>query len=109
MGDDMAPDLKSVGVTAVSLWPGGTMTERIVSFMDGEAMKKTGRFESPEFIGRSVVALAGDKEVLRKAGKVVMPHELAVEYGFTEVDGSLPRDELNMLPLRDEMASPPEY
>lgn len=106
---DMAGDLKSVGVTSVSLWPGGTMTERIVSFMDADAMRKSGRFETPEFIGRSVVALAGDKEALSKAGKVVMPHELALEYGFTESDGGVPRDELNMLPLRDEMASPPDY
>merc|ERR1719401_1891649 len=106
---DMADDLKSVGVTAVSLWPGGTITERIENFMDGEKMRATGRFESPEFIGRSVVAIAGDKNAVEKAGKVVMPHELALEYGFTGTDGRVPRDEFNMLPLRGEMSSPPPY
>merc|ERR1712066_494383 len=40
---DMAADLKSVGVTAVSLWPGGTLTERISKFMDAGAMRATGR------------------------------------------------------------------
>jgi len=106
---DMAPDLKSVGVTAVSLWPGGTLTERICKFMDEEKMRATGRFESPEFIGRGIVALAGDDDLLSKSGKVVMAHELAAEYGFTDVDGTTPHDELNMLPLRDEMAQPPQY
>lgn len=106
---DMAPDLRSVGVAAVSLWPGGTLTERICKFMDGEKMRATGRFESPEFIGRGVVAMAGDADLLSKAGKVVMAHELAVEYGFTDADGSTPHDELNMLPLRAEMEQPPQY
>mmetsp|Transcript_110158 Transcript_110158/g.310620 ORF Transcript_110158/g.310620 Transcript_110158/m.310620 type:complete len:371 (+) Transcript_110158:42-1154(+) len=106
---DMAPDLRSVGVTAVSLWPGGTLTERILKFMDGERMRATGRFESPEFIGRGVVAMAGDAGLLSKAGKIVMAHELAVEYGFTDADGSMPHDELNMLPLRAEMVRPPPY
>lgn len=106
---DMAPDLQSVGVTAVSLWPGGTLTERICKFMGGDRMRATSRFESPEFIGRGVVALAADKDVLGKAGKVVMAHELAVEYGFTDVDGKTPHDELNLLTMREEMTRPPPY
>jgi len=106
---DMAADLKSVGVASLSLWPGGTLTERVSKFMPAEAMKASGRFESPEFIGRGVAAMAGDNQILNKAGKVVMAHELAVEYGFTDVDGNLPRDEFNMLPLRAEMARPPAY
>jgi len=106
---DMAPDLKDVGVTAVSLWPGGTLTERIQKFMPAEQMRASGRFESPEFIGRGVAAMAGDQKVLNKAGKVVMAHELALEYGFSDTDGRVPRDEFNMLPLRGEMTHPPSY
>jgi dehydrogenase/reductase SDR family member 1 len=39
--------------------------------------------ESPQFIGRAVAALAGDPEVLRWSGQVVVAAALAREYGFT--------------------------
>ena len=47
--------------------------------------------ESPLFVGRAVAALAGDGEVMAKSGSVVVATALAREYGFTEVDGSVPR------------------
>jgi dehydrogenase/reductase SDR family member 1 len=43
--------------------------------------------ESPEFIGRAVAALAADPDVLRYTGKVLVAAGLAMEYGFTDVDG----------------------
>jgi hypothetical protein len=46
--------------------------------------------ESPEFVGRAVVALAGDPEVRRRSGRCVVAAELAEEYGFTDLDGSRP-------------------
>jgi hypothetical protein len=47
--------------------------------------------ESPEFIGRAVTALAGDPDVMRHTGAVRLAAELAIEYGFTDVDGKTPR------------------
>ena len=47
--------------------------------------------ESPEFIGRAVVALATDPDVLRHTGKVLVVAGLAREYGFTDIDGKTPR------------------
>jgi hypothetical protein len=47
--------------------------------------------ESPEFIGRAVVALATDADVLRRhTGKVLVAAALAKEYGFTDIDGKTP-------------------
>jgi hypothetical protein len=43
--------------------------------------------ESPEYAGRAVVALATDPEVMKKSGRVVAVGDLAVEYGFTDIDG----------------------
>ena len=43
--------------------------------------------ESPEYIGRAVVALASDQSVLERSGNVLTVGELAEEYGFTDVDG----------------------
>jgi dehydrogenase/reductase SDR family member 1 len=47
--------------------------------------------ESPQFVGRAVAALAGDPEVLRWSGQVVLAAALAGEYGFTDLDGRQPR------------------
>jgi hypothetical protein len=47
--------------------------------------------ESPEFIGRAVAALAGDPQVLRHTGTVLVAARVAMEYGFTDIDGKAPR------------------
>ena len=50
----------------------------------------TSRAESQRFTGRAVVALAADPDVHRKTGRAIPSRDLADEYGFTDVDGSLP-------------------
>jgi hypothetical protein len=47
--------------------------------------------ESPEFIGRAVAAMAMDPNVSRWSGSVVVAAALALEYGFTDIDGKTPR------------------
>ena len=46
--------------------------------------------ESPRFMGRAVVALAADPDVIRWTGQAVSARDLADDYGFTDVDGSQP-------------------
>jgi hypothetical protein len=43
--------------------------------------------ESVEYIGRAVVALATDPNVMEKSGSVLTVGALAREYGFTDIDG----------------------
>ena len=83
----MAEQLRPRQVTAVSLYPGLVRTEgvlRAAEFIDLSTS------ESPEFVGRAVVALAGDPAVARHTGRCLVAAELAEEYGFTDVDGSRP-------------------
>jgi hypothetical protein len=47
--------------------------------------------ESPQFIGRTVAALATDPNIMQKSGKVLIAAALALEYGFTDIDGKQPR------------------
>lgn len=110
MTRDMAEDLKPFGVTIVSMWPGLIKTERMLGPENprAEKIRKSKAPESPEFVGRAVAALAGDGRSLAKTGKVVMSHELGVEYGFTDTDGNVPNDKV-MKELRLEMAQPPRY
>jgi hypothetical protein len=57
--------------------------------------------ESPEFVGRAVVALADDPEVARHSGRCLVAAELAADYGFTDVDGRRP------VTARDHFATRP--
>ena len=88
MTADMAVELRPHGVTIVSLYPGLVRTEKV---MEAAAWLDLTNSESPEFIGRAVAALAGDPDVIRHTGSVLVAARLAVEYGFTDVDGKIPR------------------
>ncbi|MGH2435947.1 MAG: SDR family NAD(P)-dependent oxidoreductase [bacterium] len=88
MTADMAIELRPYGVTAVSLYPGLVRTEKV---MEAAAWLDLTNSESPEFIGRAVAALAGDPHVMRHTGTVLVAASLAVEYGFTDIDGKAPR------------------
>ena len=48
--------------------------------------------ESPEFSGKAIAALATDKEIMKKTGKIFLNTHLASEYGFLDIDGSTPND-----------------
>jgi dehydrogenase/reductase SDR family protein 1 len=89
MARDMARELRPHGVTAVSLWPGVVRTERL-ELEAGRFPFDRAHSESPVFSGRAVAALATDPNRLGKSGQALVVAELALEYGFTDVDGSRP-------------------
>lgn len=71
----------------VSLYPGLVRTEEV---MESAQWLDLTNSESPEFIGKAVAALAADPDVLRYTGKVLVAAGLAIEYGFTDIDGRTP-------------------
>ena len=80
---DMAAELKPHQVHAVTLYPGAAVTE-VTAFPGGE---------STIFSGRAVGALlnkTSKEDLARLNGKVIHTAELAVDYGFTDADGSMP-------------------
>jgi NAD(P)-dependent dehydrogenase (short-subunit alcohol dehydrogenase family) len=85
---DMAHELRPHGVTAISLYPGLVRTEAVLAA--GAALDLSNS-ESPEFIGRTVAALAADPDVPRHSGQVVVAATAARDYGFTDIDGRQPR------------------
>ncbi|SDM73888.1 NAD(P)-dependent dehydrogenase, short-chain alcohol dehydrogenase family [Halogranum gelatinilyticum] len=90
MGKAVAHELRPHGVASVVLHPGFVSTERVeraFAEMDEDVPDTT---HSPEFVGRAVVALAGDDGVMGKSGGVYKTADLGTEYGFTDVDGSQP-------------------
>lgn len=91
---DMAYDFKPAGVSVVSLWPGLVKTERSERVCAAEPDKYGDSFasaETPQFIGRVVLALHGDPECLEKrSGGVFYTAELASQYGVQDIDGARP-------------------
>ncbi|WP_280405148.1 SDR family NAD(P)-dependent oxidoreductase [Nocardia brasiliensis] len=99
---DLAHNLADTGVTAVSLWPGIVDTEllqlvpadaegRRVVTLPGEGAFDLAEAETPRFPGRAVVALAADAERRARTGSAWRVADLAKAYGFTDVDGRVPR------------------
>src|ERR1043165_1976460 len=84
---DMARELRAHNVAAVSLYPGLVRTELVVS----AGVFDLSNSESPEFIGRAVAALNADPHVMSKSGLPLVAAALASEYGFTDVDGRVPK------------------
>ncbi len=85
MTADMAHELKKHNIAVVALCPGRTKTEMILS-----RKGSTEHNESPEFVGRSIVALASDPKIMDRSGQTLITRELAIEYSFTDIDGKQP-------------------
>jgi dehydrogenase/reductase SDR family member 1 len=85
---DLAHELQEHNVAVVSLYPGLVRTEKVMAAAQWLDLSNS---ESPRFIGRAVVALANDANIMGKSGKVLVAAALAQEYGFTDVDGNMPR------------------
>lgn len=84
---DMAHELREHEVAVVSLYPGLVRTEATLA----AGVFDLSNSESPRFIGRAVAALAGDPDVMRHSGRVLVAAQVARDYGFTDVDGARPR------------------
>jgi NAD(P)-dependent dehydrogenase (short-subunit alcohol dehydrogenase family) len=88
----LAQDLRPHGVASVALSPGWMRTEFVLAGhrTDEEhwrAVPALEPTENPRYAGRAVVALAGDPAIMARTGRVFRVGDLALEYGFTDVDG----------------------
>lgn len=84
----MAHELRPHNVAAVALYPGLVRTEGVLAAGDYFDLTNS---ESPQFIGRAVVALATDPAVMQRSGRVLVAATLGREYGFTDIDGTQPQ------------------
>ena len=101
----MSKYTRKCNVAVVGLNPGFMRTERVLMHMTSDAVKKQFRFdlsETVEYVGRAVVALAGDPDAVQKNGQLLWVCDLAQEYGFTDVDG-------RYVPRFDPKAPPQEF
>ncbi len=96
----LAYELRKQKIAAVAITPGFLRSESMLDIMHvteenwRDAAKKRPEWiesETPMLVGRAVAALAADRHVMKKTGRVYNSSELASEYGFTDVDGRVPR------------------
>ena len=96
----LAWELRRKKIASVAITPGFLRSESILDIMGvteenwRDAARKRPDFaesETPMFVGRAIAALAADRHVMKKSGHVYNSAELAREYGFTDVDGRIPK------------------
>jgi NAD(P)-dependent dehydrogenase (short-subunit alcohol dehydrogenase family) len=94
-----AQDLAKHAATAVAITPGWLRSEMMLEAFGvteanwRDATSKVPHFvisETPRFVGRAIVALAGDPDRARWNGQSLSSGGLAQVYGFTDLDGSRP-------------------
>ncbi len=96
-GHELAPH----GATALAITPGWLRSEMMLetfgvteeNWRDAPGRTAPPDFahsESPRYVGRAVVALASDPDRARWNQGSVSAGQLALEYGFTDIDGSQP-------------------
>ncbi len=88
MASDVAHQMREFGVAAVSLYPGLVRTEEVLK---NAAFFDMSNSESPQFQGRAVARLATDPALMAKSGRVFTSADLALEYGYADIDGYQPR------------------
>jgi dehydrogenase/reductase SDR family protein 1 len=81
MSMDMAVELKPHNIACVSLYPG---------YIDDNKKQPNPNKESSQFVGRAIANLVSDKNIMSKTGNILAAAELAIEYGFKDVDGTQP-------------------
>ncbi|MFB6577496.1 SDR family oxidoreductase [Streptomyces sp. NPDC056402] len=94
-----AAELRPHGIAAVSLTPGFLRSEALLehfgvteaNWRDGAAKDPNfAHSETPAYLGRAVVALAADPDVIARSGRALATWDLYKEYGFTDADGTQP-------------------
>ena len=96
---NMAAELRPHGVAAVAITPGFLRSETMLerhrvtesNWRDAGKMDKNFlESESPLFVGRAVVALARDPEILKHSGQLFSSWEVGRKYRLTDADGRRP-------------------
>jgi NAD(P)-dependent dehydrogenase (short-subunit alcohol dehydrogenase family) len=95
----MAEELAPYHVTALALTPGFLRSEAMLEYFGvteenwQEGARKDPHFiasETPFYIGRAVAALVADPNIAKKTGGIFSSWNLAIEYGYTDIDGRRP-------------------
>ena len=99
MTADMAVDLRPHNVAAVSIWPGAVATEFALGLAaaDPDIAARLQNAETPQFSGLVIDALFDDPALMSLSGQTLIGAELALKYGFKDINGKQPPSYRNMM------------
>jgi NAD(P)-dependent dehydrogenase (short-subunit alcohol dehydrogenase family) len=101
---DMAADLAPHNVAAVTIWPGFILTDAVKAippeFLPEDLRANLPNWETPEFTGLVIDALARDPELMSLSGHALIGAELGERYGIADLDGKQP------ISYRETMGAP---
>jgi hypothetical protein len=89
----MAVDFAGTGVSAISIWMGALLTDRLRQVIASDPDNYNylwDRVETPEFTGHAIWALLNDPKLSDLSGQTLIGAEMAMKYGFTDVEGRQP-------------------
>jgi NAD(P)-dependent dehydrogenase (short-subunit alcohol dehydrogenase family) len=86
----MASELRKHGIAALALHPGFVRTERVEAAWELLGSGPAQVVHSPEYVGRAIAMLGSDAGVLELSGRRLAVGDLAMGYGFSDVDGRQP-------------------
>ena len=91
---DMAVDLAPHGVAAVAFWPGFILTDAVRALppehIPDDLRAQLPNWETPEFSGRVIAALARDPALMALTGQALIGAELGERFGICDSDGKQP-------------------
>ena len=93
MAADMGVDFEDTGVTAVSIWMGALLTDRLKMLIEAEPVKYghlKESVETPEFTGHIIWALMNDPNLAAMNGQTVIGAEMALRYALKDEGGRQP-------------------
>lgn len=98
MSADMAFDLASHNVAAISIWPGIVSTEHMTQLVEelseenrqSNAIGERYNWETPLLTGRVIASLSAEPQIMKRTGRVQIVAELAKYYGLVDQDGQCP-------------------
>ncbi len=87
---DAAYELRPFGVKVFSIYPASVRTEGMIEAAKHIPTLDVEKMETPLFVGRCIAALVMDEHAIENSGKALKTGEIALQYGFTDIDGKQP-------------------
>ncbi len=107
MMHDMAVDLAQHNVAAIAIWPGFILTDAVKAipseYLPEELRANLPNWETPEFTGLVIDALAHDPDLMSLSGQALIGAELGERYRIVDLDGKQP------ISYRATMGAPVNY
>jgi NAD(P)-dependent dehydrogenase (short-subunit alcohol dehydrogenase family) len=107
----LAEELADTGVTALLVYLGWvrTVNRGMGIDLDRSGMSQTdfeAMTQSPYLVGRAIAELFADQDLKARSGATIYAGQVALEYGFTDIDGRVPAYDGGELASGERVAGP---